>query len=177
MTARPKTRGGEEGVRTAVGHRSMHLSLRANERLFLNGAVLRPDRKVTLELLNDATFLLENHVLQVEDTYTPLRQLYFAGQAILMDPQNAGASRALFDAMAAELRGVLSSITLREGVVAAQRQVACDRTFHALKTLRSLFAEEEALLGTLSVNASQLALGGRPSGDLPYREPSLSALQ
>ena len=76
-----------------TGPRSMHLTLRAGERLFLNGAVLRTDRKVSLELLNDATFLLENHVLQVEDTTTPLRQLYFAAQAMLMDPQNADASR------------------------------------------------------------------------------------
>jgi flagellar protein FlbT len=134
-------------ARGAGGLRPMHISLRANERLFLNGAVVRVDRKVTLELLNDATFLLENHVLQVEDTTTPLRQLYFAVQAMLMDPQNAQASQRLFEAMAADVKTALSSDRLAGGIDEAMAQVAGGRPFHALKTLRGLFAEEAALLG------------------------------
>jgi flagellar protein FlbT len=130
-----------------AGPRPMHISLRAGERLFLNGAVLRVDRKVTLELLNDATFLLENHVLQVEDTKTPVRQLYFAVQAMLMDPANAAASRALFEGMAVDVIGVFRSPALRAGIEEALRQVAAERPFHALKTLRSLFSEEAALFG------------------------------
>ena len=42
----------------------MNITLRAGERIYINGAVLRVDRKATLELLNDATFLLETHVMQ-----------------------------------------------------------------------------------------------------------------
>jgi flagellar protein FlbT len=125
----------------------MHISLRAGEKLFLNGAVIRVDRKVTLELLNDATFLLENHVLQVEDTTTPLRQLYFTVQAMLMDPQNAEASRALFETMTAEMKQTLRSETLIEGMDEALGQVSAGRPFHALKTLRGLFSEEAAILG------------------------------
>lgn len=127
--------------------RPMHISLRAGERLFLNGAVLKVDRKVTLELLNDATFLLENHVLQLEDTKTPIRQLYFVVQAMLMDPQNAPASRALFEAMAVDVSAIFRSPTLRGGIQEALRQVGAERPFHTLKTLRGLFAEEAALLG------------------------------
>jgi flagellar protein FlbT len=55
----------------------MHISLRAGEKIYINGAVLRADRKVSIEILNDATFLLEAHVMKVEDASTPLRQLYF----------------------------------------------------------------------------------------------------
>ena len=65
---------------------SLKLSLRAGERLFLNGAVLRVDRKTQVELLNDVTFLLESHVMQAADTKTPLRQLYFILQMMLIDP-------------------------------------------------------------------------------------------
>ena len=32
----------------------MHITLRAGEKLYLNGAVLRADRKVSIELMNDA---------------------------------------------------------------------------------------------------------------------------
>ena len=41
---------------------SFKIFLKANERIFINGAVIRVDRKVSLELLNDVQFLLENHV-------------------------------------------------------------------------------------------------------------------
>lgn len=46
---------------------TLRISLKSGERIFVNGAVLRVDRKVAVEFLNDVTFLLENHVLQPED--------------------------------------------------------------------------------------------------------------
>src|SRR5215218_9989649 len=42
----------------------MILSLRGGAKVHINGAVLRVDRKVNIELLNDVTFLLAAHVLQ-----------------------------------------------------------------------------------------------------------------
>ena len=70
----------------------MNITLRAGERIYINGAVLRVDRKATIELLNDATFLLEAHVMQAEDATTPLRQIYFVVQVMLMDPASARAT-------------------------------------------------------------------------------------
>jgi flagellar biosynthesis regulator FlbT len=32
---------------------TLKLSLKANEKIYINGAVVRPDRKVTIELMND----------------------------------------------------------------------------------------------------------------------------
>ena len=43
---------------------TLRITLKANEKIYINGAVIRADRKVSLELLNDVQFLLENHVLQ-----------------------------------------------------------------------------------------------------------------
>ena len=71
--------------------RSISLNLRARERIFVNGAVLKVDRKVSLELLNDATFLLEAHVLQAEQATTPVRRLYFIAQAMLTKPSRTTA--------------------------------------------------------------------------------------
>jgi flagellar biosynthesis repressor protein FlbT len=56
----------------------VNITLRAGERFFINGAVIRIDRKATVELLNDVTFLLENHVMQAKDATTLTRQVYFA---------------------------------------------------------------------------------------------------
>jgi len=73
----------------------MNITLRAGERLYINGAVIRVDRKATIELLNDVTFLLENHVMQADQANTPLRQIYFAVQVMLMDPSATTAATTL----------------------------------------------------------------------------------
>ena len=67
----------------------MNITLRAGERFFINGAVIRIDRKASIELLNEVTFLLENHVMQAEEAATLVRQIYFAVQIMLMDPTAA----------------------------------------------------------------------------------------
>ena len=42
----------------------MNITLKAGERLIINGDVIRVDRKAAIELLNDVTFLLENQFLR-----------------------------------------------------------------------------------------------------------------
>ncbi|MCB8823470.1 flagellar biosynthesis repressor FlbT [Microvirga rosea] len=126
--------------------KSMHLSLKAGERIFINGAVLRVDRKVSIELLNDATFLLENHVLQVDDATTPLRQLYFVVQAILIDPGSADKALAVFKDLYA---ATLETFTLKEitvGLKNVAEMVDAGRPFDALKIIRGLFPIESAVL-------------------------------
>ena len=66
------------------------------ERIYVNGAVLRVDRKVTLELINDVAFLLEGQVMQVADATTPLRQLYFVVQLMLMSPHDIEEAKAVY---------------------------------------------------------------------------------
>jgi flagellar biosynthesis repressor protein FlbT len=126
--------------------KSMHLSLRAGERIFINGAVLRADRKVSIELMNDATILLESHILQVEDATTPLRQLYFVVQALLIDP--ASAERALMVFRDLHLSTINSFVD--EEIVAGLRNVSylveSSRPCEALKVIRSLFAAESQVL-------------------------------
>ena len=72
----------------------MKISLRAGERIYVNGAVLRVDRKVSVELVNDVMFLLEGQVMQASDATTALRQLYFIVQLMLMNPTDIGAASA-----------------------------------------------------------------------------------
>ena len=128
--------------------KAMQLTLKAGDRVFINGAVLRANRKVTLELLNDATFLLEGHVLQPEDTTTPLRQLYFVLQAALMDPQNAPAAERLFSGLMFRTRSAFSSGPILSGLTTAEALVEAGRCFDALREIRRLLpAEAEILAG------------------------------
>ena len=128
----------------------MRLSLRAGERIYINGAVIRVDRKVSLELMNDVVFLLEAHVLQPDDTGTPLRQLYFVLQAILMDPRNAASVRALFDSVHASTLASFANEAVIAGLRLVREQVDAGRVFDALRTIRGLFAIEAAILAVPS---------------------------
>jgi flagellar protein FlbT len=126
--------------------KQIRLTLRAGERIYINGAVLRSDRKVSLELMNDAVFLLEAHVLQADETTTPLRQLYFILQAILMDPGNASPVLALFNEVHASTLASFSNDTVVAGLKVVRQQVDAGRTFEALRAIRGLFAIEDAIL-------------------------------
>ncbi|MET3414838.1 flagellar biosynthesis repressor FlbT [Methylobacterium sp. 1030] len=126
--------------------RSISLSLRARERIFVNGAVLKVDRKVSLELLNDATFLLEAHVLQEEQATSPVRRLYFIAQAILIDPANAGDARAAYDLFELPLVRARPAQAILSGLEAARDFLNAGKTFDALRILRGLFAVEAAAL-------------------------------
>ena len=126
--------------------KAMQLTLKAGDRVFINGAVLRASRKVTLELLNDATFLLEGHVLQPEETTTPLRQLYFVLQAALMDPHNALAAEKLFYGLLHQTRAAFSSGAVLDGLAQVEALVDSGRRFDALREIRRLLPVEAEIV-------------------------------
>ncbi|WP_363346647.1 flagellar biosynthesis repressor FlbT [Methylocystis echinoides] len=136
----------------------MNISLRRGERIFINGAVLRVDRKVCLELLNDVTFLLENHVMQAESATTPLKRLYFVIQAMLMSPNDCEAALQLCREMFVSLSSNALDPRIMEGLRAAVRHIEDKRMFDALKVVRGLFPIEEQLTTTAEAeNAREVA--------------------
>ncbi len=124
------------------------ISLKSGERIFINGAVLRVDRKVSIEFLNDVTFLLEAHVMQPEQTTTPFRQLYFLAQAMLIDPAGEAAAKKLFDSFCMDLSDAVSSQELLGALAGVRRLVDSKRYYEALRTLRNCFAMEDEILGS-----------------------------
>lgn len=123
----------------------MNISLRRGERIFINGAVLRVDRKVCIELLNDVTFLLENHVMQTEQASTPLKRLYFVIQTMIMTPNDCEAAIQLCREMLVSLNGVARDQRIVAGLAAAVRYIEDKRLFEALKSVRALFPVEAEL--------------------------------
>lgn len=124
----------------------MQVSLKAGERIFINGAVLRVDRKVSIELLNDVTFLLESHVLQADQATTPLRQLYFVVQTMLMDPASAETVSEVFAKTSRLLMTAFTNQQVLDGIRSVNELIAAGKIFEALKTIRSLYPIEESIL-------------------------------
>jgi flagellar biosynthesis repressor protein FlbT len=125
------------------------VALRANERLYINGAVITCDRKTCIEFLNDVNFLLENHVMQAAQATTPLRQLYFVIQVMLMSPYETSSAMGLYRV---QLPATLDAFS-HQGVLAqvkdADRLVHEERYYEAMKALRSVFKlEDEIMLNT-----------------------------
>jgi flagellar protein FlbT len=117
----------------------MFIHLKRGEKLYVNGAVLRVDRRTSLEFLNDVTFLLENHVMQAEEATTPERQLYFVVQSMLMDPNNSGMTTELYKHMSFRTRQGTQDESTAKQIDLADRKVAEGRYFDALKLLRCCF--------------------------------------
>jgi flagellar protein FlbT len=125
---------------------TLKLSLKPNEKIYINGAVIRVDRKVTLELLNDVQFLLESHVLQAEDASTPLRQLYFIVQVMLMNPRGAADARAMFRRSLQLMLASFEDEQIRGALKHIDRLVGEERVYEALKAIRSLYPLERLAL-------------------------------
>jgi flagellar biosynthesis repressor protein FlbT len=125
---------------------TIRLSLRAGEKIYVNGAVLRMDRKTSIEILNDATFLLEQHVLQPEQATTPLRQLYFVAQTILMDPASADGCRMVFDESFRLLRQTFRHPDVLSGLDTVGQLMNAGRTLEAMKTIRALLPIEDRIM-------------------------------
>lgn len=120
--------------------------LKANERLFINGAVFRVDRKVAVELLNDVHFLLEQHVLQLEDANTPLRQLYFVVQMMVISPNERESVMPVFDDNVNNLLAAFQNKKVVSDVKQVHLLVHEGRFYEALKTIRGLYDLEKKIM-------------------------------
>jgi flagellar protein FlbT len=135
---------------------TLRISLKSGERIFINGAVLRVDRKVAIEFLNDLTFLLENHVLQPEDATTPLRQLYFIAQMILINPEGAEQSTAMFKKSITMLLTVFENQEILAELKRIDAMVSSGRAFDALKAIRGLYPVEDSILNTAEMTPATI---------------------
>lgn len=125
---------------------TLKISLKANEKIYINGAVVRADRKVSLELLNDVQFLLESHVLQPSQASTPLRQLYFILQVMLVDPVGAVEARDMFRRSLPLLLATFDNPEILASLKHIDGLVAENHVYEALKTIRSLYPIEQRVM-------------------------------
>jgi flagellar biosynthesis repressor protein FlbT len=123
------------------------VTLRPGERLFINGAVVKAEGRTTLELLNDVPYLLESEIMHPQQTVTPLRQLYFILQTMVMEPGAAEMARGVYEDTMNCLSRTFANAAVLAGLETISQQVDAKSPFQALKTLRALIPIEDAILG------------------------------
>ena len=130
---------------------ALRISLKANEKIYINGAVVKVDRKTSIEFLNDVQFLLETHVMLPEKASTPLKQLYFIVQVMLMNPADAGEARAMFRRSLPLFLACFRNEQILATLKHVDRLVIEDHVYDALKLIRSLFPLEATILAEQGV--------------------------
>jgi len=125
---------------------TLKISLKPNEKIYINGAVIRVDRKVTIELMNDVQFLLESHVIQAEQASTPLKQLYFIVQIMLVNPAGAVEARDMFRRSLPMLIASFDNQNICKALKQVDRMVGEDDIYEALKAIRALYPLERKAL-------------------------------
>lgn len=123
--------------------KSFHLQLRAGELFYVNGAALRVDRRVSIEVMNDITFLLGSHILPASQATTVLKRLYFALQLPLLEPARGAEARGLIGQMFTAAEAVYPTGDVAKGLARVRVLYSRGRNFEALKALRALFDVDE----------------------------------
>lgn len=123
------------------------VTLRAGERIFINGAVLKADGRCSFDVLNDVPYLAESEIMQAQQTVTPLRQLYYVLQTMVMEPALTETARVVYDDTMLWLAKAFSNATVLAGLETIKKQVAAGSPFEGLKTVRKLIPIEDQILG------------------------------
>src|SRR5262249_35036326 len=120
------------------------VTLRAGERIFINGAVLKADGRCSFELLNDLPHLAVSEIMHAQQTVTPLRQLYYVLQTMVMEPTATETAGAVYEDTMHWLSKTFSNPVVLAGLDTIRSQVAAGSPFNGLKTLRTLIPVEDA---------------------------------
>lgn len=126
----------------------LNLTLKPNEKLIVNGAVLSNNspRAVTLSFHNKAQLLQQKDVLLPEQASTPLLRTYFALQCMYLDSDNGQTHRELFMKYATELFAATGNPDIRGAITTALVHVGAGEFYRALSALRAAVPAERKLL-------------------------------
>lgn len=123
------------------------VTLRSGERIFINGAVLAWDGRGSFEILNDVPYLLEHEIMHAQQALTPLRQLYYILQTMILEPGGMTDADNVYREAMDGLKTAFSNEDVLIGLAVIQRLVAEGNPFAALNVLRGLVPIEDQILG------------------------------
>ena len=116
------------------------INLRPSEKIYVNGAVFRCDRRTSIEFLNDVSFLLESHIMQLEDAVSPIQRLYYIIQIMLMAPDQVGLNKIVYDRHIELIKADSSEDISDELICEIDQLVFNKKYYEAMKCIRRNFS-------------------------------------
>ena len=116
------------------------INLRPNEKIYVNGAVFFFFLRTSIEFLNDVSFLLESHIMQLEDAVSPIQHLYYIIQIMLMAPDHAGLNKIVYARHLELLRADCSEDIGEDLICEIDQLVGNKKYYEAMKCIRRNFS-------------------------------------
>ncbi len=127
---------------------ALKLSLKPNEKLVINGAVIaNADRRATLIVHNKASILREKDILQEENVNSPAKRIYFPIMLMYMDQGQTDKYYEEFVVRMTEFMNAISTPEAIESCVKISRYVMEKNYYKALITCKKLIVFEQDRLG------------------------------
>jgi len=121
----------------------LKLSLKPNEKIVLNGAVVQNgDRRTTLLLQNKASVLREKDIMQLEEANTPVRRIYLPIMLMYLQGQESPDQYNEFALRMTEFMSVVRVPAILEECVNVSREVMTGEYYKALSRCRKLMDYE-----------------------------------
>ena len=129
---------------------SLKLTLKAGERLVVNGAVIQNgDRRCNFVIQNKASILREKDIMQPEEANTPSRRIYFALMMLYMDDKRTKKYQDEFIDRMSEFMDAVSSPEIISLCVDIIRLSQTGSYYKSLVVCKKLFPLEAEILGSL----------------------------
>ena len=124
---------------------ALRLTLKPNERVLINGCVVRnADRRQVLVIESHADIIREADLLVQEEQRTPVKEVYFFIQTALLDPATREKLVPIIQKRLGKLVPVFHD-EMANHIFEAAAHVSSADFYKAMRTLRSLMAYEEKL--------------------------------
>lgn len=130
---------------------ALKLSLKPDERLVINGAVIaNVDRRTTLIVHNKASILREKDILQEENVNSPAKRIYFPIMLMYMDQ---GSTDKFYEEFVKRMTEFMSAIKSPDAIndcVQISRDVMDKNYYKALMSCKKLIKFEQSRIGDTS---------------------------
>ncbi|MBH0111912.1 flagellar biosynthesis repressor FlbT [Novosphingobium sp. YJ-S2-02] len=146
---------------------TLRISLRNNEQVIVNGAVLRSQGRTDLIVENNAMILRGRDVMKPEDADTPAKQLYFATMMAYIDQDELVEHRKAVLARLEQLLGALENPEAKSVCIRFAQHVGSGQFYAALVDCRWLIGYEAEALDRLAGPFSGQGGDGGVSADTP----------
>jgi flagellar biosynthesis repressor protein FlbT len=140
----------------------LKLSLKPNEKIVLNGAVVQNgDRRTTLLLQNKASVLREKDIMQPDEADTPARRIYLPVMLMYLHGQESPEHYNEFALRMTEFMGAVRNPDVLAECVGVSRDVMSGDYYKALTKCRKLMEYEQERLGNVASGLPDRAKAGR----------------